>query len=64
MDWLGECAEGLVLAQKGDRCGFLDVAGRVVIPFVYDDAGSFHQGTAPVSVGGESFYIDPQGGRI
>ena len=63
-DWLGECSEGLVLAQKGDKCGFVDVAGRETIPFIYDDASSFSEGCALVSSGGESFFINARGMRI
>ncbi len=60
-DWLGECSEGLVLGQKGDKCGFLDTSGSEAIPFVYDDASSFSEGVALVSRDGESFFIDPRG---
>lgn len=63
-DWLGECSEGLLLAQKGDKCGFIDTAGREVMAFVYDDASSFSEGCAQVDCGGESFLIDARGNRI
>lgn len=63
-DWLGECSEGLILAQKEGRCGFLDTEGREVIPFGYDDAASFSEGCAFVTAGGESFFIDSSGQRF
>ncbi len=63
-DWLGECSEGLLLAQKGDKCGFIDTTGREVIPFVYDDASSFSEGCALVSRETENFFIDARGERI
>lgn len=63
-DWLGECSEGLVLAQKDGKCGFIDTEGREAIPFVYDDATSFSEGCALVTVGDESFYIDGSGNQI
>ncbi len=63
-DWLGECSEGLILAQKGSKCGFIDLAGRQAVPFVYDDANSFFEGCALVSREGESYLIDPRGERI
>ncbi|MDR1671073.1 MAG: WG repeat-containing protein [Alistipes sp.] len=63
-DWLGECSEGMVLAQKGDKCGFLDTRGRVVVPCVYDDASSFCEGYALVSLDGEEFFIDRLGRRL
>lgn len=63
-DWLGECSEGFVLAQKDGRCGFLDAQGRETIPFVYDDATSFREGVSFVMRGGESFFIDAKGVRM
>ncbi len=63
-DWLGECSEGLVLGQKGSLCGFLDTDGREAIPFIYDDASSFSEGCALVSLDGENFYINTRGERI
>jgi hypothetical protein len=63
-EWIGECSEGLFLAQKGGKCGFLDKAGREVIPFVYEDATSFVEGCAYVSVGNEDFFIDGMNNRL
>jgi hypothetical protein len=63
-DWLGECSEGMVLAQRGDRCGFLDICGREVVPCIYDDASSFSDGCALVTLDGEEFFIDPRGRKI
>jgi hypothetical protein len=63
-DWLGECSEGMVLAQKGDKCGFLDVCGREAVPCIYDDASSFSDGCALVTLDGEEFFIDPRGRKI
>jgi hypothetical protein len=63
-DWLGECSEGMVLAQRGDKCGFLDVCGREVVPCIYDDASSFSDGCALVSLDGEEFFIDALGVRL
>ncbi len=60
-DWLGECSEGLVLAVRDGRCGFLDTTGREAIPCIYDDASSFSEGCALVSLGGKSYFIDARG---
>lgn len=60
-DWLGECSEGLILAQKGGKCGYIDTEGREIIPFVYDDATSFSEGCAFVTSASESFFIDRTG---
>jgi hypothetical protein len=63
-DWLGECSEGLLLAQRGGRCGFIDVGGREVVPCIYDDAASFSEGTALVVSEGEEFFIAARGMRF
>ncbi len=63
-DWLGECSEGFILAQKGTKCGFIDLSGHEAIPFVYDDASSFFEGCALVTRNGESYLIDPRGNKI
>jgi hypothetical protein len=63
-DWIGECSEGLFLAQRDGKCGYLDPEGREVIPCVWDDAASFSEGRALVCSGGERFFIDHRGERI
>jgi hypothetical protein len=63
-DWLGECSEGLVLAVRGGRCGFVDTLGDEVIPCVWDDATSFSGGVALVTSSGENFFINSRGERI
>jgi hypothetical protein len=63
-EWIGECSEGLFLAQKGGRCGFLDTRGREAIPFIYDDATSFADGCAYVTRNGENYFIDGDGNRL
>lgn len=62
-DWLGECSEGFILSQKDGKCGFLDTKGCEAIPFVFDDASSFFEGSAQVTVGRESYLIGPDGVR-
>lgn len=63
-DWLGECSEGMVLAQRDGKCGFIDTSGRLAIPFLYDEASSFAEGLALVTIGGRSFFIDAKGEKI
>jgi hypothetical protein len=63
-DWIGECSEGLFLAQRDGKCGYLDPGGREVIPCRWDDAASFSEGRALVCSGGERFFIDREGERI
>jgi hypothetical protein len=63
-DWLGECSEGLILAQRNGLCGFLDTSGRLVIPCIFEDASSFAEGCSLVTMNGKSFLIDAKGKRI
>jgi hypothetical protein len=68
-DWIGECSEGLLLAQKWGKCGFIDTRGREAIEFLYDDASSFSEGISLVRLAGaggssEIFFIDPHGRRL
>ncbi|MDR2894288.1 MAG: WG repeat-containing protein [Alistipes sp.] len=63
-DWIGECSEGLILAVKGGRCGFLDTSGCEAIPFIYDNASSFSEGCSVVTLGPETFLVDSRGRRI
>ena len=49
-------SEGRVLVMKGNRMGFTDMRGRVVIPLDYEQAGSFSEGCAPVLVKIDSFF--------
>jgi hypothetical protein len=63
-DWIGECFEGLMLAVRDGRCGFLDVCGREAIPFMYDSASSFSEGCSVATLGPETFLVDRRGVRI
>jgi hypothetical protein len=63
-DWLGSMREGLLLARRGDKLGFLNRRGEVAIEFIYDSASSFGGGVAPVSIDGCEFHIDSGGRRV
>jgi hypothetical protein len=43
------------------RWGYIDVAGHVVVPFVFERAGNFSEGLARVRKGGRWGYIDSSG---
>ncbi len=60
-DWISCACEGLILAQAGDKYGFLDCEGRIAIGFDFDEAASFSGGVAPVRIAGRSFHIDKTG---
>lgn len=64
-EWLGSWREGLLIARREDKYGFLDALGREAIPFEYDEASSFSaDGTAPVRKVEEGFLIDKTGRRV
>ena len=51
----------LLVVEKDGKSGFIDQTGRVVIPFQFDKAESFHDGLALVIVKGKSSFIDITG---
>lgn len=57
-DWMGDVFEGYVVASKGRKYGYYDVAGRQVCDFMYDQAQSFSNGVARVKLHGEWYHID------
>jgi hypothetical protein len=46
------------------RWGFIDKKGEVAIPFLYEKAGHFSEGLAPVMMNGRWGYIDHQGRMV
>jgi len=65
-----EFAEGLVAAHRPSKtihdspAGYVDAAGRVVIPFQYEWAARFHEGRATVAVDGKFGLIDSRGSWV
>ena len=45
----------------GEKCGYINKQGEIVIPLIYDDASSFINGRAYVERDDMSFYIDKKG---
>lgn len=43
-------SEGLMPIEKDGKWGYMDKTGRIVIPLMYDAAGSFSEGIAPVKL--------------
>jgi hypothetical protein len=58
------CSEGMVRVQQNDKVGFMDKAGRQVIPPRYDEAGPFSEGLAAVKLGGKYGYLDRFGKEV
>ena len=57
-------SEGLAIAAKGGKFGYINTEGEVVIPFVFDKASSFHSSRALVSRGGTQGFIDETGKMV
>lgn len=55
---------GLMNVAKAGKWGFIDKTGKVVIPFIYDFAGSLYKEKALVKKGTEWFYINAAGKRV
>ena len=52
----------LIPYRKGDKWGYIDKKGKIVIPIQYDDAWPFSDnGLARVKVNGKWGYIDKKG---
>lgn len=54
-------SEGLAAVQLGGRWGFIDTAGKFVIPPAYEAAKPFSEGLAPVRLRGLWGYVDSAG---
>jgi hypothetical protein len=50
-----------VPARRGEKSGYLDLAGRVAIPFVYDGVAAFSSGLAAVKKGEKWGYVGRDG---
>lgn len=60
-DDLDSPSGGLACFKSGDYYGFVDMAGSVVIPPLYEKAWSFRQNLAQVVIDGKSGFIDKTG---
>ena len=57
-------SEGLVSVEQNDKVGFIDKAGKQVIPPRYADAQPFSEGLAAVRIKGKYGYIDRSGKMV
>lgn len=57
-------SEGLMMVCKDGKWGYIDTAGREVIPCRYDDAHNFFDGLALVVKDGQYGYIDTTGREV
>jgi len=51
----------LIPVAQGDKRGYIDAAGKVVIGFRFDSASGFHEGLAEVELDDKCGYIDRSG---
>lgn len=56
--------EGMIGLSKDDKSGYVDVNGKEVIPFIYDEVTEFHNGIARVKKDGKYGYIDKTGKEV
>lgn len=54
-------SEGLAAVEQDGKWGFINEAGKIVIPCVYREVGDFHNGRAAVREASTFSYIDPDG---
>jgi hypothetical protein len=57
----GVLAEGLMPAKMGEKYGYIDEYGRMVIQAQFETAGTFSEGLAPVCLNDKFGYINPSG---
>lgn len=58
----GALENGLISVCRNDRCGFMDIHGKLAIPLKYKSVDDFQEGLAAVSTDGERYgFIDREG---
>jgi tetratricopeptide (TPR) repeat protein len=63
-DWVDDFHEGLARAVKGQKTGFVDRNGKVVVPIKYEDASIFKNGIASVKKKGKWIKVTRGGTEI
>lgn len=61
---MGSQSGGFISAKKDGRWGYLNASGKEILPFLYDQAGKFANGKAPVKIKLDYFFIDKNGNRV
>ena len=58
--------QGMILAKKGDKEGFIDINENILVPFIYDDAGVFSEcvNLAPVIKDKKQGFVNRKGDVI
>lgn len=63
-DWIGSISGRTAAACLDGRCGYIDLEGREIVPFSYDDAFLFCYGRGAVSKDGKWGYVDRNGREV
>ena len=67
-DYIGSPVDGMAYVKKGNLYGYIDMAGQIVIPIIYEQAYDFNNGAAMVvkKINGknEIYSIDKKGNKI
>ena len=63
-DYVDEFAFGLAKVTKGDKAGFVNAKGEVIVPLIYDEAMTFREGKATVRIDNKWGYLDSTGKLI
>jgi len=48
----------------GDKCGYINTNGQIVIPYQFDNAYDFSEGLAKVTINGKEHLIDKIGNIV
>lgn len=57
-DWMGDASEGIIVAKRNGKFGYLTTDGAKRTDFIYEEAYSFSDGLARVKLGGRYYHID------
>lgn len=57
----GEFQEGKAFVKRRGKYGFMDVNGRTIVPFIYQNANHFGNGLAGVKIGSRWGFVDEKG---
>ena len=62
--YFGDLHDGMIKVSKGGKYGFMNLAGKVVVPFKYDEADNFSEGMASVRIGDKCGFVDTSGKEV
>ena len=57
-------SKSLFAVEKDGKFGYIDRAGKIIIPLQFDSANEFHEGLALVTANGKKLFIDTTGSVV